>query len=92
MFVKINSKFTSKSKTKNFHRAYVKLNRAMLNKFQAIFKPRYPKLFGAYHVLGFIRGTLGYNLYLVRYVQQVPFFHNIHHLSSYPGTVNIANI
>ena len=26
-----------------------------------------------------IRDTLGYNLYIVGYVQQNPFFHNIHH-------------
>ena len=51
-----------------------------------------PKLFEIYHLLGFIRDTLGYNLYIVRYVQQVSFFHNIHHPSSYLDTVNIVNI
>ena len=50
------------------------------------------KLLGIYHLLGFIRGTLGYNLNIVGYVQLVPFFHNIHHPSSYPGTVNLGNI
>ena len=37
------------------------------------------KLFGIYHLLGLIRGPPDYNLYTVGYVQQVPFFHNIHH-------------
>ena len=30
------------------------------------------KLFGTYHLLGFITDTLGYNLYIAGYVQQVP--------------------
>ena len=36
-----------------------------------------PKLFGIYHLLDFIRDSLGYNLYLVEYLQKVPFYHNI---------------
>ena len=50
------------------------------------------KLFGIYHWLGIIRGTLGYSMYLMGYVQQVPFFHNIHHPSYYKDTVNLGKI
>ena len=45
-----------------------------------------PTLFGIYHL--FIRAILGYNLYIVGYVHQVPFCHNVHHSSSYPESVN----
>ena len=38
-----------------------------------------PKLFGIHHLLGLIRNTLGYNLYMVRYLKLVPFLHNIHY-------------
>ena len=51
-----------------------------------------PILFGIYHLLGFIRDTLAYNLYVVGYVQQVRFSHNIDHPTSYLDTVNIGNI
>ena len=36
--------------------------------------------------MGFIRGTLGYNLYIVGFVQQVPVSHNIHHPTHPPLT------
>ena len=50
------------------------------------------KLFEMYHLLGFNRNTLGYKLYLVEYVQQVPFFHNIHYSLSYPDPIKVGNI
>ena len=40
---------------------------------------QFPKLFLIYHLLGFIRDTLHHKLYIVGYMQQVPFFHNNHH-------------
>ena len=43
-------------------------------------------------IIRFFRNTLGYNLYIVGHVQQALFFHNIHHFSLYPETVNIGNI
>ena len=36
-------------------------------------------LFGIYHLLGFISDTLSYNLYIIGYLQQIPFSHNINH-------------
>ena len=60
-----------------------------------IWRPIYqvPKLFVICHLLCFVKDSVGYNLYTVGYVQQVPFFHNTHHhRSSYPDTVNIGNI
>ena len=44
------------------------------------------KLFGMYNLLGFIRGTLGYNSYTLGYVQQS------HHTLYSPDNVNIGNI
>ena len=41
-----------------------------------------PKLFGICHLLCLIRDTLGYNLYIVEYLQQVPF--SPQYRSSYP--------
>ena len=39
-----------------------------------------------------IGDTSSYNMYMVGYVQQLPFFHNIHHYLFYLDTVNAGNI
>ena len=67
---------------------------ALLGCYYAIWNPisQVPKLFWIYHLLGFIRCTLDHNFYVVVYVRQVPFFHNIPHPSSNPGSVTIGNI